>query len=97
MKESFSEKLSLVVSAVSRVGHSLVVIVVNVGVSDYSGELNLVKLFGLKQVHLLQFAHAFNQLQVLIKSVGFLLNRHYETLGGGCFLFFVVQGAAQKS
>ena len=73
------------------------VVIVNVCVSDNSGELDLVQLFGLEEVHLFEFAHALDELWVLIKSVGFFFNGHDETPGGRCFLLVMVQGAAQES
>ena len=53
--------LSKLIPAVSRVGDTLMIVVVYVLVLDDSGELGSAELFVLQEVHLLQFRHAVNQ------------------------------------
>jgi hypothetical protein len=71
---SFSEKLSLVVSAVARISNSFMIIVVNVLMSDDSWEFDMMKFFGLQKTHLFEFAHALNKLGIFVKSIGLLFN-----------------------
>ena len=71
---SFSEKLSLVVSAVTGISNSFMIIVVNVLMSDDSWEFDMMKFFGLEKAHLFEFAHALNKLRIFVKSIGLLFN-----------------------
>lgn len=79
--ESFGEKLALIVSAEPWIRYSFVIIVVDVFSSQYAWELDLVQLFYVQKVHLLQFAHSFHQFPVLIHCLRVFFDLLNEALG----------------
>ena len=94
--ESFGENLALVVSAEPWVRYSFVVIVVDVFSSQNAWELDLVQLFYVQKVHLLQFAHSFHQFPVLIHCLRMLLDLLNEALGFRRLPLGQVEGFAQQ-
>jgi len=78
MNASLGVELSQVVSAEAGVCHSLVVIIVDVLVSDDAGELGLLQLSSCEEPNLLQLLHALHKFGGTVDGIGIGFERPEE-------------------